>query len=125
MLQTAIKLTIRFNDPDQDAEEHDEEAQSLMRQLRDLDEIESVDRVLDPTPPAGNKAIGALLTGLLTAQINPANAKTLFSFLSDRLGGKPIELEVEANGKKLKVSAHSREELQVAIRMAEEFIEVA
>jgi hypothetical protein len=61
------------------------------------------------------------LTGLLTAQVNPANAKTLFGFLSDRLGNKPIELEVEANGRKLRVSAHSREELQAAIRMAEEF----
>jgi hypothetical protein len=58
MLQTAVKLNIRFNDPDQDAEEREAEAQSLMRQLRDLDEVESVgsfavaqgNRVLDPAP---------------------------------------------------------------------------
>lgn len=124
MLQTAIQIKIRFNDSEQDLEDRDAEAQSLMRQLRDLDEVESVDRVLDPNPPEGNKAIGAMLTGLLTAQVNPANAKTLFSFLSDRLGGKLIELEVEANGRKLKVLAHSREELQAAIRMAEEFTAV-
>jgi len=38
------------------------------------------------------------------------------------LGNKSIELEVEANGKKLKVKASSREELLAAIQAAEEFV---
>jgi hypothetical protein len=117
-----VKLTIHFNDPDLEPEDRDEDAQKLLRQLKEMDEIESVDRVLDPNPPEGNKALGAILVGLLTAQVNPSNAKTVFGFLSDRLGGKPIELEVEANGKKLKVSAHSREELEAAITSAQRFI---
>jgi hypothetical protein len=41
-----------------------------------------------------------------------ANAQKLMGFPGDRLGGKPIELAVEANGKKLTVKAHSREELE-------------
>ncbi|MBD2075466.1 hypothetical protein H6F86_16500 [Phormidium sp. FACHB-592] len=119
-----VKLTIAFNDPDLDNEELEEQAQNLLAQLKDLDEIETVDRVLDPNPPAGNKAVGAILVGLLTAQVNKENAQKVMGFLGDRLGGKPIELEVEANGKKLKVKAHSREELEAAIKAAQDFVMV-
>jgi CheY-like chemotaxis protein len=119
---SSIKLTIAFNDPDLDSEELEEQAQNLLAQMRDLDEIETVDRVLDPNPPEGNKAVGAILVGLLTAQVNKENAQKVMGFLFDRLGNKPIELEVEANGKKLKVKANSREELEAAIEAAQKFV---
>ena len=115
-----IKFTIAFNDPDLDSEERDEQAQRFMNELKQMDEVE-VDRVLDPNPPAGNKAVGAILVGLLTAQVNKENAQKVMGFLGDRLGGKPIELSVEANGKKLTVKAHSREELEAAIKAAQKF----
>ena len=116
-----VKLTIAFNDPDLDSEELEEQAQNLLAQLRCLDEIETVDRVLDPNPPVGNKAVGGILVGLLTAQVNKENAQKVIGFLGDRLGNKAIELEVEANGKKLKVKASSREELEAAIEAAQRF----
>ena len=119
---SSIRLTIAFNDPDLDSEELEEQAQNLLAQLRDLDELETVDRVLDPNPPVGNKAVGAILVGLLTAEVSPINAKKLFGFLGDRLGNKAIELEVEANGKKLKVKASSQEELMAAIEAAQKFV---
>lgn len=117
-----IKFTIAFNDPDLDSEEREEQAQRLMAELKQIDEVDAVDRVLDPNPPEGNKAIGGILVGLLTAQVSPANAQKLMGFLGDRLGSKPIELAVEANGKKLTVKAHSREELEAAIKAAQDFI---
>lgn len=86
--------------------------------MRDLDEIETVDRVLDPNPPVGNKAVGGILAGLLTAQVNKENTQKLLVFLGDRLVNKPIELEVEGDGKKLKVKASSRAELTAAIEAA-------
>jgi len=116
-----IKFTIAFNDPDLDSEERDEQAQRFMNELKQMDEVE-VDRVLDPNPPEGNKAVGAVLVGLLTTQVNKENAQKLMGFLGDRLGGKPIELSVEANGKKLTVKAHSREELEAAIKAAQDFV---
>ncbi|MBD2252579.1 hypothetical protein [Nostoc parmelioides] len=119
-----IKFTITFNDPDLDAEEKDEQAQRLIAELKQIDEVDTVGRVLDPNPPAGNKTLGGFLVGLLMAEVNVANAKKLMGFLGDRLGGKPIELEVEANGKKLSVKAHSREELEAAIKAAQDFIAV-
>ena len=115
-----VKLTIAFNDPDLEAEEREEQAQLFMAELQQMDEVE-VDRVLDPNPPEGNKAVGAILVGLLTAQVNKENAQKVMGFLGDRLDRKPIELEVEANGKKLKVKANSREELEAAIVAAQKF----
>ena len=117
-----VKFTIAFNDPNLDSEELEAQAQSLLAQMRELDEIETVDRVLDPNPPAGNKAVGAILVGLLTAEVSPANVKKLLGFLGDRLGNKPIELEVEANGKKLKVKASSQAELMAEIETAQKFL---
>jgi len=119
---SSIKLTIDFNDPDLDAEEQEEQGQRLMAELKQIDEINTVDRVLDPNPPDGNKALGGFLGGLLVAEVNVANIQKLMRFLGDRLGGKPIELSVEANGKKLTVKAHSREELEAAIKAAQDFV---
>lgn len=120
--RSSLKLTINFNDPDLSPEERDEQVQRLLAELKDMDEVETAYRILDPNPPEGNKALGGFLVGLLTAKVNTTNAKAAFGFLKDRLSGKLIELEVEANGKKLKVSAHSREELEFAIKAAQDFI---
>ncbi|MCG9890712.1 MAG: hypothetical protein MH252_06530 [Thermosynechococcaceae cyanobacterium MS004] len=117
-----VKLTLNFNDPDLDAEDRDEQVQQILNELKQIDEVETVGRVLDPNPPEGNKAVGGFLVGLLLAEVNVANAGKCLRFLGDRLGNKPIELSVEANGKKLTVKAHSREELEAAIKAAQDFI---
>jgi hypothetical protein len=120
--ESTIKLAIAFNDPDLEPEERDEQAQRLLAELKQVNEVESVERMLDPNPPEGNKSLGGFLVGMLLAEVNPANGKKLLGFLGDRLGGKVIELSVEANGRKLTVKAHSREELEAAIKLAQEFI---
>ena len=120
--KSTIKLLIAFNDPNLEPEERDEQAQVLLTELQQADEVESVKRILDPNPPEGNKSLGGFLGGMLMTEVNPANGKKLLGFLGDRLGGKPIELSVEANGRKLTVKAHSREELEAAIKAAQEFI---
>jgi hypothetical protein len=117
-----IKLTIAFTDPDLELEEREEQAQRLISELKQMDEVETVDRIPDPNPPQGSKAFGGFLMGLLTAEVSVANAKKLLAFLGDRLGNKPIELSVEANGKKLSVKANSRVELEAAIKAAQDFI---
>lgn len=120
--KSTIKLLSAFNDPNLEPEEHDEQAQVLLTELQQADEVESVKRILDPNPPEGNKSLGGFLGGILMTEVNPANGKKLLGFLGDRLGGKPIELSVEANGRKLTVKAHSREELERAIKAALDFI---
>lgn len=117
-----ITLHIVFNDPDLDAEEREGEVQKLLHELKQLDEVEDVDRVLDPHPPEGNKALGGFLVGMLMAEVNRANIKSLFGFLYDRLSGKIIELQVEANGKKLQIKARNQTELMAAIAAAQQFV---
>ncbi|OLP19495.1 hypothetical protein BST81_05035 [Leptolyngbya sp. 'hensonii'] len=117
-----IRLTIHFNAPDLDLEERDKQAQQLITELKDLDEVDRVDRIPDPNPPKDNKTLGGFVIGLLKAEVTIGNGKKVLGFLGDRLGGKPIELAVEANGKKLSVKAHSRAELEAAIKAAQDFI---
>ena len=117
-----IKFTIAFNDPDLDSEELDEQAKRLVSELKQIDEVDEVNRVIDPNPPEGNKSIGGFVVGLLAAEVSAANAKKLLGFLGDRLVGKPIEFTVEGNGKKLSVKANSREELELAIKAAQDFL---
>jgi hypothetical protein len=117
-----VKVTIIFNDPDLNDDELEEQAQNLLAQLKDFDDVEDVERVLDPHPPEGNKSVGSFLVGLVKATANLENAKKLLGFLGDRLGNKVIEMAVEHNGKKLSVKAHSREELEAAVKAAKDFI---
>jgi hypothetical protein len=117
-----IQITLDLRNPELDDEVLEKLTQSLRNQLLDLDEVNNVKRILDPNLPAGNKALGAVLVGILTTQVNATNVKTLFGFLSDRLGGQPISMEVEANGRKLKVTASSQKELLAAIQAAQQFV---
>lgn len=120
-MDSSVKLMIVFVDPELEPEELDEQAQRFMAELKD--EIE-MKRVFDPHPPEGNKSLGGFLVGLLISEVNVENAKKLMGFMGDRLGGKPIEFTVEGNGKKLSVKANSREELELAIKAAQEFLAV-
>ena len=120
--ESVITLHIAFHDPALDAEEREREAYNLLHDLQQLDEVEEVNRVLDPNPPEGNKALGGFLVGMLMAQVDPANIMKFFGFLRDRLSGKMIELEVEANGKKLHLKASSRAELLEAMAAAQQFV---
>lgn len=118
-----ILLTINFNDPDLEAEEREEEVQKLLNQLQGMDEVESVNRVLDPNPPEGNKALGGFLVGLLYAEVNPTNIKRLMGFLGDRLGNKPIEMTLKApDGRELSVKASSQAEFAFLMQQAQDFL---
>jgi hypothetical protein len=121
--ESNVKLMIALKEPDLDPEELEKQTRNLVQELKDLDEVEQANLVAVTETPQGSKALGGFLLGILQAEVSIANCKKLLGFLGDRLGGKPIELEVEANGKKLKVSASSREELMAAIQAAQQFVE--
>ena len=116
-----FQVMIGFTDESFSADERETAALRLGEQLRELDEVEKIGRVAEIAPD-GSKGLG-FLTGFLMAEVNGVNGKKLLGFLGDRLSGKTIELEVEANGRKLKVKASSREELEMAIAQAEKFIQ--
>ncbi|MDZ8024465.1 MAG: hypothetical protein RMY36_010150 [Nostoc sp. SerVER01] len=119
--ESNVKLTIALSNPDLDTEEQERETRNLLREIKELD-VESAELVEVREIPEGAKSVGGFLLGVLQAEVSLANFKKLLGFLGDRLGNKTIELEVEADGKKLKVKASSREELSAAIEQAQKFI---
>jgi hypothetical protein len=119
-----VKVTIALSETGIDAEELQAEVENLLPQIREVDGVEEVDLVAVTETPDSSKALGGFLLGMLTAEVNPANLKTLFKFLSDRLSGKTIELEVEKkDGDKLKIKASSQAEFEFAMQKAKEFLE--
>jgi hypothetical protein len=119
--ESNVKLTIALSNPDLDADQQERETRNLLREIRDLD-VESAELVAVTETPPESKAFAGFLLGVLQTEVSIANFKKLLGFLGDRLGNKSIELEVEANGKKLKVKASSREELAAAIEQAQKFV---
>jgi hypothetical protein len=122
--ESNVKLTIALSNPSLDADEQERETRNLLREIRDLD-VESAELVAVAQTPPGAKVFGAFLLGVLQTEVSIANFKKLLGFLGDRLGNKPIELEVEANGKKLKIKASSQEELTAALEAAQRFVATA
>ncbi len=120
---STITFSIHFNDPDLEAEEKDEQVRRLMAELKEMDEIDSVNRIPDLDSSEGSKALGGFLVGWLTARVKSvANAKQLLKYFRVILRNKPIELVVEGNGKKLKLKANNLEELEATINAAQNFI---
>lgn len=117
-----VQINIALREPGLDDDELQAQTQRLLQQMLELDEVEDASLFREAEAPAGSKSFTGLAVGWLTAQINPKNIKALMGFLSDRLGSKTIELEIEANGKKLKVKASSRQELEAAIEAAQKFV---
>jgi hypothetical protein len=120
--ESNVKFTIALSNPDLDAEDQERETRNLLREIKELD-VENAGLVVVTEIPEGSKALGGFLFGMLQAEVTIGNVKQLLGFLGDRLGNKTIELEVEANGKKLKVKASSREELTAALEAAQKFVE--
>ncbi|MEH2069133.1 MAG: hypothetical protein V7K47_13390 [Nostoc sp.] len=117
-----VQITIALQEPDLDDDELQTQTQILLQQMLELDEVEDASLLRPAETPVGSKSLTGLAVGWLTAQVNGKNIKSLMGFLGDRLGNKTIELEIEADGKKLKVKASSRQELEAAIEAAEKFV---
>ncbi|HEY9601583.1 MAG TPA: hypothetical protein V6C85_08235 [Allocoleopsis sp.] len=121
-----VAIDLRDSEPNLAPEELEDLTQRLFNQMEKLDEVERVRRIPDQPPPEGSKPLdAAFIIGLLTAEVNAKNIKALLDFLWERLSGKPIELKVEANGKKLEIKAYSQQELSAAVEAAREFLAVS
>lgn len=120
-----VKVTVFLSETDLDDQELQAEVENLLPQIREVDGVKEADLVEVEEAPRGSKAVSGFLLGMLKAVVDPASVKALFGFLSDRLSGKTIELEVEANGKKLKVKASNKAEFELAIQKAQDFIKAS
>jgi hypothetical protein len=118
-----VQVTISLAGLDLDDEDLQAEVQNLLPQLEDVDGVEAADLVAVENTPRGAKAFGGFLLGLLNLEVNPANIKTLFKFMGDRFGNKPIKLVVKGtDGRELNLEASSREEFEFAYQKAQDFL---
>ncbi|MEG3843678.1 hypothetical protein [Microcoleus sp. herbarium14] len=118
-----IQVKITLLDECLEDGELQEITENLLQDIKQEIEVESAGLVPVEDLPKDAKSIGGFLLGMLMAEVNAANIKSLFRFLSDRLLGKTIEIEVTANGKTLKVKASSIVELNEVLKVAQKFIE--
>ncbi len=124
MATSNVKVTISLSDTGIDDDELQTEVENLLPQIREVDGVENADLVGVTETPEGAKAFSGFLLGILTAEVNPANIKALFKFLSDRLSGQTIKLKVEKkDGNKLEIEASSEAEFEYAMEKAKEFLE--
>lgn len=100
-----IKLVIDWRDvaTDLPPELREQQTQNLYRTLRQLPELEKVDRVADPDAPEGSMG-AAWLKDLLLAEVSLENLGNLFNAIRQRLPGTPVNFEVEVDGQKKRVS---------------------
>lgn len=113
-----IQFTFAVNDPELEDAERQEIAKKLLHQLRQLDEVERVDRAADLNQEEGAKAVFATLVGVLTAEVSVDNVKKVLGFIGDRLGDKPIVIKVKVGDQEVEINAKSRQELAEAEKVA-------
>jgi hypothetical protein len=64
-----IKFTFAIDDPELDDERRQKIASRLLREIRDIDEVEKVDRAEDLNPESGSKPRVSASQTLLTARL--------------------------------------------------------
>lgn len=105
-----------------------EELETLTRNLAsELDElVEEVHLVRQSEAPAGSKpGLAAFLIGVLQTEVSVNNLKNLMNCLGERFYGKPLKLEICANGKSFKLEYCNQQQLQEAIRAIEQLTQLA
>ncbi|MEH2357486.1 sugar ABC transporter permease [Nostoc sp.] len=119
-----VQVTISLAELGLDDEELQTEVENLLPQLREVDGVEDADLVAVENAPKGTKSISGFVWGLLKAQVNASNIKSLFKFLSDRFGNKPIKLVIETttDSRKINLEASSLEDFEIAFQKAQDFL---
>ena len=106
-----IQFTFGLDEPELEDEERLKFSKKLLRELRNLDEVERADRTEDLDPEAGSKPGFATLIGTLTAQVSFNNILGFLGFLGDRLEDKPIKGSIAVGDNKIEFEVKSRQEL--------------
>ncbi len=117
-----IQFTFAVNDPELDDDRRQKIASNLLRELRDLDEVDRAYLSEDIHPEPGSKPGFATLIGFITTKVSIQNIKGFVSFLGDRLGDKPIELTVKVGDKEVSIKAKSRQELLESEKIAKNLL---
>jgi hypothetical protein len=118
-------------------EELQVEVENLLQQVKEMEGVEGAELVPVEEVPERGESLQPFLLGILKMNVNPANLKAVFSFLSDLSDrfypksinesgpsweAKRIELSVKVQGQEVKIEAYSQSELDMAYQKAVEFL---
>lgn len=113
-----VTVRLTYSDPRLDDAEREALAVDLYHQLRAPDtDFGEVRRVVE-TAPAGAKSLAAQVVGALAAVVSAASLKAFFAHLSERWRGREITVEITIEGKAIKLTARSAEDLNAAYNAA-------
>ncbi|MGQ4646213.1 hypothetical protein [Lyngbya aestuarii] len=122
MPETSIQVTISLEDSQLNEEQLQEATENLRDEVKEVAGVQKADLVPVETAPPDSKGVGGFLVGILTAEINAKNIKTLVRVLGDRLFGKTIKIKVEGKGKKLELEIRRPEDLEAIMPKIDDFI---
>ncbi|GGA01412.1 hypothetical protein [Okeania sp. KiyG1] len=105
-----IQLTITLSDPKLTPERLQTDTRNILSEIKKFNGVQNPDLIPIETAEPGAKSLGGFLLGILTAQINAKNLKALVGYLSNRLYGKTIniEIKIKENGKEIKLNIEGR-----------------
>ena len=121
--ETIIQFTFGLDDPELEDEEQLRFSKKLLRELRNLDEVERADRTENLDPEAGGKPGFATLLGTLTAQVSVENIREFLGFLGDRLQDKTIKGRIKVGENEIEFKVKGRQELAEFEKTALKLIE--
>lgn len=107
----AIEFVLGLDDSELEDEQRLKFAKNMLRELRNLDEVEKADRTEDLNPEIGSKPGFATLIGSITALVHIKNIRAFFGFLGDRLQDKPIKGSIKVGDNQVAFEVKSRQEL--------------
>ena len=109
--ETIVEFSFGLDEPEIEDGERLKFAKKMLRELRNLDEVERAERTEDLELEANSKLGFATLIGILTAHVSLKNLKKFLKFLVDRLQDKPIKGKIKVGENEVEFEVNSRYEL--------------
>ena len=92
---TIIELTFGLDEPEAEDEEKNKFAQKLLKELKQLDEVEKAYQAEDPNPEAGAKVGLAKLVGILTTEVKLKHLTAFLGWLGSRIPNQSLKLTIK------------------------------
>ena len=123
-----VEITISLAELSLEQEDLQREVWKLLPILREVDGVETADVVTVEQAPPNTRAIGGFVWELLTTKINPANIKSLVSFLAKRFGNtdKKVKIKIEINKGNLnglELEIGDVKDLETTLKTIQDFLE--
>lgn len=114
-----LVIDLRNAYADRSSAQIDKLTADLLNELRSIDSIEKVQRVPDPNPPIGEMSGGGNLLGVVATKLSLSQVRKVGDIIVQKFSSKPVDIKVEANGKKIELLGVRPEDLDRVVEAAE------